>query len=340
MTLGNTSTAPANNQFTRTGGGFVPPNVPETGTVRVQVLQSMRAESVTPLQKVQGRDGTFKEQARILVDLVGIYIDIPVTHKDKDGRDVTVMESRLFPDPERKTPMPKIGSAEWNALMVKPSGLFVESMFPEDMDEIESELEAGTIGFPFTLEEFKRARADGTGNTLMRTFGGWLRANGFIKRKELTMADVMGGSKTLQINFFNGEEELYVKGYKKAAALHGFNNVAFAIEIGECMTVSDLSNGPSFSPQGVYFQYAEPQAGFGGRKEYSLDMRYTTSGALYGIPITSAKSVSDLCRMANNANANGTADATDKRRREREEAQKRAMQGGQVTPAYADMDNL
>src|SRR4028118_572290 len=134
--------------------GFQPKAAPTAGNrVRVVLQQSMRSDRKTPLQSNQGRDGQMVEQDRVLMELVGVYIDQPMTVKDENGQDTEVMVPRLYPDPQRRYPMPKVGTDEYDQLMDTPSGIWVEALYPDAWDEIRAALDAGKKGFPFTKGE-------------------------------------------------------------------------------------------------------------------------------------------------------------------------------------------
>jgi len=315
--------------------GFQPKAAPTTGNrVRVVLQQSMRSDRKSPLQSNQGRDGQMVEQDRVLLELVGVYIDQPMMVKDENGQDTEVMVPRLYPDPQRRYPMPKVGTDEYDQLMDMPSGIWVEALYPDAWDEIDAALEAGKKGFPFTREELKDAIKNGTTNQLLRTQGGFLRSQGYIRKEEWTIGDVISGSKTVQASFFReGEADAYVKSFLELRDHHGFANVAFVVTMDDTLTVTDLGeNGPSFTPSGLCFTWVERKDNFG-RVEYVIDPTYTKSGALYGAPVTSARNVSELARTANRRNADGAARAVDQRRGDRQQdATIKKLIGGGILP--------
>jgi hypothetical protein len=266
MPLPTNSTPPT---FGTRRSRFTAPTMPDVSTLVPVILLQRKGTSADgstdPRQLASKKDGTVRQA--VLMNLVAVSVEI-------EGQKV------YFPDVTEQFKMPAPGTPELKELLAKPSGLFVEALFKPDLDRLRADLVAGHIDMNFTVQALDAAIAENKLNSILPPMA-TLKALGYVTKQSWTIADVMFGQKTINVQLLSEDlGDAYADGFDKLRKRFGFPNVAFKCYIDPILTVTELSSGFSYSVT-VYFMWANNE----------LDPAFALSGKPFSTPYSVGKQI-------------------------------------------------
>ena len=293
---------------------FTPPVMPDkAGLVSVILLQEKGTEAdgtSDPRQNASNRNGTRSEAKgqRTLMKLVAVNTIM------EDGTKV------CFPDPTLQYKMPAIGTPELKALLAKPSGLFIRGTFAPALARLRADMLAGDIDMNFSVADLDNAIANNSLNSLLPPIV-VMEQLGYATREEWTIGDIMFGAKTLNVQLLApGLGDAYSDSFTNLRGSLGWPNVAFKCYVSPEITVTELSNGPSYSVS-VFFEWTA-----GGE----LNPEFAMSGKPFGTSATTAVDASALAKRSAKTSYEGRVNGGNEKMLARQ--RERMLQDGQLSP--------